>query len=168
VNKLAQSLRRENPEQVIARLQRLQRERLAELDKDRAQALENSPPAVGTLPSWEARDPETGRAVTMTYETTRYQREVWQDNARFARKMAKLGVIEVSSAQAEDDAARQAAREAARVARQEKGARTRAENAARKGADKAARALAAARADKARLPRPDGGFSPTTVARRKA
>ena len=85
MNKIAESLRRENPEQAIARLQRLQRERLEQLDGDRAQALENSPPAVGTLPSWEARDPETGRSVTMTYETSRYQREVWQDNARFAR-----------------------------------------------------------------------------------
>lgn len=94
--------------------------RLVEIDRERLKQLDPMAPAVGTSLCWDEAQ-ENGHGVTVTLETSRYQRQVWADNAKFRREHDKAR----QSSLTEDDKAAQAAlhKEAARLERERAKAR---------------------------------------------
>ncbi len=108
--------------------------RLAEIDAERVRALDPMAPAVGCGLAFEARNPDTGKGQTVTLETSKYQREVWRDNAKFRRNHDKAYQSSLSEQDKEAQAA--LAKEARKVAKEAKEAQ-----AAAAAAFKAARPL---------------------------
>lgn len=117
----------EQPALSLGERHRAQREELKRLDLERSRALEPMRPAPGAEIVWDECNLDTGRRVQVTtYQTSRYQREVWREERRLNarhRDMAS-GEAEAKAAREAEKAARAVEREAARVrAANEKAAR---------------------------------------------
>lgn len=117
----------EQPALSLGEMYRAQREQLKNIERDRQRALEPMRPAPGAEIVWDECNLDTGRRVqATTYQTSRYQREVWREEKRLNarhREMAS-GEAEIKAAREAEKAACAVEREAARVrAANEKAAR---------------------------------------------